>query len=94
MANISIFLFGRPSWELPLLGGEIISGIIFKELGEELGERLHIIGSVVDKLIDFGWKCNGGYYDIWLYKEISNEEARIELEKLGLLKIANLETMI
>ncbi len=80
MITITVFLFDKPGCEVDIEGNTIISGELFRELGDELRGRLHIIGEMTDKLLELGWKCSGGLYDIRFCKDTKLKEAKKELK--------------
>ena len=82
MTEISIWLYGKPEWELKNL--DEITGEQLKEHGKELMERLNNIGDIVTKLENNGWSKSGGLYDLYLYKDISLDDAKKELTNLGI----------
>lgn len=80
MITITVFLFDKPALEVDIEGNTIISGELFRELGDELRGRLHIIAEITDKLLKLGWECSGGLYDIHFYKDTKLKEAKKELK--------------
>ncbi len=93
MASIYIHLFGKPAWEIDLereLSKDFSEAILVK--GDELQKRLKDISEHTKILFDNGWKCYGMLYDVEFYKKISIDDAKKELEDLGLkILIENLE---
>jgi hypothetical protein len=85
-SEISIFIFGKPAWEMDLEGQDVDQEMVhsFEVLGDELKDRLHHVASITKKLLENGWTGSGGLYDIWLYKEITVERAESELRSLGI----------
>jgi hypothetical protein len=86
-SSLSIWLFGKPAWELEGLEGGELDSKFFEEiaaLGKELRERLEWVSRIAKVLLDHGWDPSGGLYDITFYKSISEELARKELQELGL----------
>lgn len=82
MVEITIFLHGKPEWEIDNLSE--ITGEQLKDYGKSLMERLNEIGDIVSKLDNNGWSKSGGLYDLFLYKDINIDEAKKELTELGL----------
>ncbi len=84
MINLSIWLYGKPEWDMDL--GDKIDPNIFIEQGNYLKEHLHNVANIVKKLNSTGWNCYGTLYTL----EFSNEniktkkEAKQELKKLGI----------
>jgi hypothetical protein len=86
MCNVTVFLFGKPSWEMNLEGQDADEEMVraIASLADELNERLNFASAMTRKLIENGWTGQGGLYDIWLYKEQSLEQTEDELTKLGI----------
>lgn len=86
MATITVYLFGKPAWEIENLEGELTPLVLkqINELGPELAQRLEVAGNNISKLINNGWSGYGGLYDVMLSKDVSVEEATKELETLGI----------
>jgi hypothetical protein len=84
-SEVSIFLFGKPAWEIELEGADVDAGMAdtFETLGKELNERLRWIAEVTRKLLRNEWEGSGGLYDIYFYKPIPVERAKAELTHLG-----------
>jgi len=84
--EISIYLFGKPSWEMNIEGGKATPQML-RAKGEELKVRLYEAADVLEKLLKNGWtlvEAYGALYDLQLYKDITLKEAREELKKLGI----------
>jgi len=81
MAEISLYLFGKPEWELDLDKAEPGE---FRELGDSLRERLYRTAEITEKLEKGGWERSGALYDICFYKEVKGKEAERELDELGI----------
>jgi len=89
MTEISIYIHGKPDWELNNLSE--ITGNELKEYGKKLMERMNNIGDIITKLDNNKWSKSGGLYDLNLYKKISIDEAKKELTELDInLEILNL----
>jgi hypothetical protein len=86
ICDISIFLFGKPDWEMDLEGAGVDEETVreLESLGDELKERLHFVSGMTKKLIENGWEGQGGLYDISFYKETTVEQAKKELQALGM----------
>ena len=84
-SNITIFLFGKPAWELDLEGRDADREMVDElgRLGDELKSRLDYISGLTKTLLENGWSGSGGLYDIYFRKDVAVEEARVELERLG-----------
>ncbi len=84
--RLTIWLFGKPAWELELEGAEVDAALLdeVSKLGDQLRERLLHVSATTKLLIENGWSGSGGLYDIWLNKDIGMEDARVELARLGI----------
>jgi hypothetical protein len=83
---VSIFLFGKPAWELETLEGSRVDLELLEEValcGRELHVRLSRAAELGTKLLGLGWEGIGLLYDIDFYKSISLEGAEEELRALG-----------
>jgi hypothetical protein len=81
MANIDIWLFGKPEWEMDF---DKATPQDIKDLGENLKDRLCRIAEIVEKLENNGWCRSAGLYNLYLYKDVKKELVGEELEKLGI----------
>ena len=81
MIEISLYLFGKPEWEMDLDKAEPEE---FRRLGDSLRERLYRAAEITETLEKSGWERSGALYDIYFYKEVKREEAERELEELGI----------
>ncbi len=96
MINISLHLYGKPEWDLPMDDEEIIDGSILREHGDYLKEHLHRVADIVEKLKKNGWSCSGALYSLEFCKEgVTKQGAMKELKKLGInnkaINIMNVE---
>lgn len=87
LVTISVFLFGKPAWEIDRLEGsevdpELLSAIA--SCGQELGKRLARAAEIGKRLLERRWAGTGGLYDIDFYKAISLQDAEEELKSLGI----------
>ncbi|MDE1853919.1 MAG: hypothetical protein KGI38_09295 [Thaumarchaeota archaeon] len=85
--EVSIFLFGKPAWEIEgFEGGELSEAMIMKirEKGKELNQSLGEAADTLTRLLSKGWEGTGTLYDVSLFKDISLGEARRELAEMGL----------
>ncbi|MDP1693994.1 MAG: hypothetical protein Q8L34_00460 [Candidatus Woesearchaeota archaeon] len=84
MINISIGLYGKPSWDMDIEGEEITDGEMFRAQGKYLKEHLENVADIVKKLTSAGWSCSGTLYDLQFFKEsvINKSEAKKELKRL------------
>jgi hypothetical protein len=87
LVTISVFLFGKPAWEIDRLEGSPVDLQLLDEIascGEALGSRLTRASEIGRKLVEKGWEGVGLLYDIDFYKEIPLKEAEEELKALGI----------
>jgi hypothetical protein len=82
--TIILPLFGKPGQELDE-GGEVTDRQL-RELGDDLRNRLHEAGDIVEKLTATGWEAQMALYDVMLsHPYVSTEaQARDKLEDLGI----------
>jgi hypothetical protein len=84
---ISVFLFGKPAWEIERLEGSDVDHELLDQVascGQELGKRLARVSEVGKKLLEKGWAGSGGLYDIDFHKAISLKDAEAELRAMGI----------
>ncbi len=81
MVEINIFLFSKPENEIEL---EEAKPEDFRKLGDELQVRLNKVAEIVEKLEKNKWERSAGLYDLSFYKKIKVDDAKKELEKLGI----------
>ena len=85
--EVSIFLFGKPAWEIEgLENGELNNALIeeIRAKGKELNASLDMAADTLTKLMKKGWEGEGTLYDVSLFKDIPLGEARRELAAMGL----------
>jgi hypothetical protein len=84
--RFSLFLFGKPAWEIEDLEGELNFKTLEEiyALGKELNERLQWVARIARELLNHGWDAYGTLYDIDFYKLVPFEVAEKELKELGL----------
>ena len=83
---VSVFLFGKPAWEIEGLDGcpidlELLSAIA--SCGQELSRRLTRAAELGRKLVGKGWEGYGLLYDVEFYKAVTLKDAEEELKALG-----------
>ena len=95
MINISIWLYGKPSWDLPIEGKKEIDPKILKLHGEHLKKHLFNVAEILKKLKSKGWNCYGTLYTLDFSKEKTTKaEAKKELKELKIdLKLVNIEEL-
>jgi hypothetical protein len=87
LVTVSVFLFGKPAWEIERLQGSPVDLELLEEVascGRRLGERLARAAEIGKKLVRGGWEGVGLLYDIDFYKSVSLREAEEELKALGI----------
>jgi len=87
LVTVSVFLFGKPAWEIDGLEGADIDAKVLDDVsacGRELLDRLERAAEIGRKMLDAGWEGCGLLYDIDFYKETSLEDAEQELEAMGI----------
>ncbi|PCN50734.1 hypothetical protein B6U99_02935 [Candidatus Geothermarchaeota archaeon ex4572_27] len=86
MVELVLTLFGRLSehdeTEYVRLGKGFSK--VLRLLGDEIRRRLYEIARVHEILVENGWVAIGSAYDITYYKDLTLEEAKEELRRLGL----------
>lgn len=82
MINISIFLYGKPSWDMPIESEDNIEPRMFKKQGDYLKEHLYCVAEITKKLKSSDWECYGTLYSLEFSKDITKSEAKKELKKL------------
>ena len=85
--ELLINLFGKPAWEIADFVDkelDIEFAEELKKLGDELRERLYKIAKLHEILVKNSWTATGSLYDIIYWKDISLDEAKEELRRLGL----------
>jgi len=87
LVTISVFLFGKPAWEIDRLEGTPVDFQLLDEIascGQALNRRLARAAEIGRKLVERGWEGVGLLYDVDFYKEISLKDAEEELKSLGI----------
>ena len=85
LVTVSVFLFGKPAWEVEDLEGADVDARLLDEVGacgEELFRRLTRAAQIGKELLGGGWKGCGLLYEIEFYKEISLKDAEQELGEM------------
>ena len=84
---VSVFLFGKPGWEIQRLEGSDVDSDLLDEVascGRDIGKRMGRVAELGRRLLESGWRGSGGLYDIDFYKAVSLKEAQEELGALGI----------
>ena len=87
LVTVSIFLFGKPAWEIEGLEGSPVGAELLDAItscGEELERRLARAAELGRKLVVSGWEGYGLLYDIEFYKTSTLEDAEEEMKALGI----------
>ena len=87
LVTVSVFLFGKPAWEIDGLEGSPVDIELLNEVascGQELGRRLARAAELGRKLVERGWEGVGLLYDMDFYKSVSLRDAEEELKALGI----------
>ena len=61
MIEVSVYLFGKPSWEMEIEGKDKIDPQILRDEGDELKERLYRAAEIVEALQNSGWQIRRLY---------------------------------
>ena len=87
LVAVSVFLFGKPAWEIDKLEGSEVTPELLDEIascGKELERRLSRAAEVGRKLLNGGWEGLGLVYEVDFYKAVSLEDSERELNALGI----------
>jgi hypothetical protein len=87
LVTVSIFLFGKPAWEIERLEGSPVDLELLGEVascGRDISARLARVAELGKKLVERGWEGVGLLYDIDFYKSVSLRDAEEELKVLGI----------
>lgn len=87
LVTVSIFLFGKPAWEIEGLEGspvdfELLGAIA--SCGQELNSRLTRAAEVGKELVVRGWEGYGLLYSVEFHKAASLKDVEEELKALGI----------
>lgn len=88
MIEASVYLFGKPCWEMDIEGLRRINPKVLRRKGDELRERLRRVAGIVSKLQRSGWELWGAYGDLYGLDFFNRNvqsivEAKSELARLG-----------
>jgi hypothetical protein len=87
LVSVSVFLFGKPAWEIDRFEGSPVDLELLNEIashGQALGAWLERAAEIGRRLLGGGWEGNDLLYDMEFYKEISLKDAEEELKALGI----------
>ena len=82
LVTVSLFLFGKPAWEIDGLEGSPVDLELLRAIaacGEELNRRLSRAAEVGKRLVANGWEGYGLLYEVEFYKTVTLKEAEDEL---------------
>ena|SRR3989344_8395497 len=85
MIVISIWLYGKPSWDLPIEGTMFFDPKVFVEHGYYLMKHLSEVSKMLKVLQENGWtalETYGELYCLDLFKEATLSEALMEIHEL------------
>ena len=86
LVTISVFLFGKPAWEIDQLEGAPVDLELLDataSCGQELGRRLTRVAELGKRLVASGWEGYGLLYDVEFYKGVSLRDAEEGAEGPG-----------
>lgn len=88
MIEIRVWLYGKPSWDMPIEGINSITSNVLRERAEELQSHLLSVADLLEKLNNQGWKVSGDIYTLTFFKdkEISKEEIINILKEISINK--------
>lgn len=81
MINLSIYLYGKPEWNLGNTQDSLSPKLIRKH-AEDLHQHLNEVAKTIEKLQTADWSCDLALYSLELYKGITKKQAEQELKKL------------
>lgn len=87
LTTVSVFLFGKPAWEIDGLEGSPIDLQLLAAVancGQELSRRLTRASEIGRKLVSGGWEGFGLLYDMEFYKEVGMREAEDQMKAMGI----------
>ncbi len=86
MIELSIFLYGKPSWDLEIEGKNNIDPKIFRDHATYLKEHLESVTDTLEKLQSNGWEVSGALYSLMAYKSTvkTKKDAKKELKMLSI----------
>ncbi|HEV2389590.1 MAG TPA: hypothetical protein VGS04_02585 [Nitrososphaerales archaeon] len=87
LVTVSVFLFGKPAWEIDGLEGSPVDMILLSAIascGQELSRRLTRAAELGRMLVVKGWEGYGLLYEVEFYKEVTLTDAEEELKGLGI----------
>ena len=76
MIEIQVWLYGKPSWEMPIEGINSIAPNVLRKRAKELSDHLLSVADLLEKLNNQGWKVSGDIYTLTFFKdkEVTKEE--------------------
>lgn len=85
LVTVSVFLFGKPAWEIEDLEGSPVDLHLLGAVaarGEELSKRLARAAEVGRRLVAGGWEGYGLVYELEFYKGVTLREAEEEMRTM------------
>lgn len=87
LVTVSIFLFGKPAWEIEGMEGtpvdfELLGAVA--SCGAGLAKRLARAAEMGRKMVANGWEGYGLTYEVVFYKGLTLREAEEELKSMGI----------
>lgn len=82
MISLSIWLYGKPNWDIPIEGRKFVDPCVLLEHAGYLYEHLCEIAIFINRLQSNGWQLfesYGAVYSLDFYKNMSLAEAEEEL---------------
>jgi hypothetical protein len=87
LVTVSVFLFGKPAWEIDGLEGSPVNLVLLTAIascGQGLSRRLTRAAEIGKKLVVKGWEGYGLLYEVEFYKAVTLKDAEEELKALGI----------
>lgn len=87
LVTVSVFLFGKPAWEIDGLEGspvdlELLNAVA--SCGREIERRLTRTADMGRRLVAGGWEGYGLLYELEFYKSVGLREAEDEMRAMGI----------
>lgn len=88
MIEIRVWLYGKPSWDMPIEGINSITSDAIRNRAKELCNHLLSVADILEKLNNQGWKVSGDIYTLTFFKdkEVSKEEIISILKDISISK--------
>lgn len=69
MIEIQLWLYGKPSWDMPIEGVTSITPNMLRKRAKELYKHLLAVADLFEKLSKEGWNVSGSIYSLTFYKD-------------------------